>query len=409
MALKLDPITGELVELEDVEGTPAPQVQQPPPPSSINPQVADYLKQKYNLGEFSNENRQKLVDSQDVGMGDRVSAMLAAAGAGFLNKDPFAAGQSVLKSAKADKRQKIEDFDKARDQKMQEFAFDRDLTKAQREDRDDEANQRKIAEMRDPNSERSKAAQQSLIDDYGMDPAVAAKLTAEQAEARIPGIKQKIDREMRERELRLKEQEARSKRKDSKAKGNVSPVSGEPLTDAQKQVDKDYAKQYNEFSAQGASNARITIEQLKKFKKELEEESKKTFEDGGGRIGSMLPDVMRTDQSLVWKRDIPSKANSVLKKLFGGAMSEKDREAESATYYDDMLGPAENAKKLAEKIKQLEMGYENESRKAKYYEKYGTLDGFVAEAGDSEQAPKDETKTINGKTYRKVPGGWEEI
>lgn len=164
------------------------------------------------------------------------------------------------------------------------------------------------------------------------------------------------------------------------------------LTEAEKAVDKSYAKHYNDFSGQGATNARNTIEQLKKFKAELEAESKETFQSGGGRIGSLLPDVLRTDQSLVWKRDIPAKANLVLKKLFGGQLSDDERKSEAQTYYDDMLGPAENAKKLEAKIKQLEDGYKNELNKARYYEKNKTLSGFAS--GNTEIQ-----KTIAKKQY----------
>lgn len=384
MALKLDPITGEMVD------------------DQMDPMVKDYLVKKFDLGDYSDENRKKLQDESKLSLGDRGIAALAALGAGISGRDAGQAGMSMLERTQKEKRQKLEDFEKGRSNKIQEFGLDREATKAEREDA-------LRAERMDPNSPRSRAAQQMLIEDYGMNPDLAAKMTAEQAEARLPGLKDKIDRRFKEREMSIREKEAKFKRDNLPAKGNVSPTSGKPLTEAQKKVDQDYAKHYNEFSGQGAANSRMTIEQLKQFQKELEAEGKNWIQDGGGRIGSMLPDTLRTDQSLIWKKDIPAKANLVLKKLFGGQLSDDERKSESATYYDDMLGPAENAKKLQEKINQLEAGYENESRKAKYYEQHGTLDGFVAEAGGSEQAPKEETKVVNGKTYRKVPGGWEEI
>jgi hypothetical protein len=47
-------------------------------------------------------------------------------------------------------------------------------------------------------------------------------------------------------------------------------------------------------------------------------------------------------------------ADLVLKELFGGQLSDAERESESKTYYNDMMGPEENARILQSKIDQLE-------------------------------------------------------
>jgi hypothetical protein len=271
------------------------------------------------------------------------------------------------------------------------------------------------AGLDDPNSEMSIATRE--IASQVLPGRDLSKFSASQLNSIMPPdkiIALQEQRKAREQSARDAQEERRLKRLDKEEERRqreltpkyVSPLSGKPLSEGQKKVDQDYAKQYNEFSAQGAAKARTTIEQLEEFQRQLEAESKKRFQSGGGRLASILPDVARTDQSIIWKRDIPAKANLVLKDLFGGQLSNDERKSESATYYDDILGPAENAKKLGEKIKQLRAGYENESRKAKYYERFGTLDGFTAESSVDE--PEGEPKGVPmdaPRQPRQIQGG----
>jgi hypothetical protein len=286
-------------------------------------------------------------------------------------------------------RQRVLDTYKQREDQRAQAKFDAEAQDLQRK-------QQERTQYDDPNSDISATTREIAAQVLpGKD---LSKFSATQLNAIMPPDKilalqeQKKMREQTARDAAAARQAAAAKEAEQK---QVSPITKKPLTEGQKKVDQDYAKQYNEFSAKGAATARTTIEQLEEFKRQLEDESKKVIQSGGGRIGSMLPDAMRTDQSIIWKRDIPAKANLVLKDLFGGQLSNDERKSESQTYYDDMLGPKENAKKLGEKIKQLRAGYENESRKAKYYERFGTLDGFSAEASPSEGSSK--IRVSNGK------------
>lgn len=364
--------------------------------------VKENVKQKYGLGEYSPEARQKLVDA-NASAANPIASAFAGFGAGIRGGNVSAAFDSAMAGSQAKTKAKLDAFDKDRENLSKDFAFERDLQKADREDTI-------RAEMQDPNSDRSKAAQAILIEDYGMSPEIATKMTAEMAEARLPGLKMKMDNQFKDRELKIREGEAARKAKESEGKGNVSPVSGKPLTEGQKKVDQDYAKHYNEFSGGGASNAKNTISQLKELQNDLIKEDKEWFGAGGGRFSSMLPDALRDRESIKFKTEIPGKANLVLKKLFGGQLSDAERESEAKTYYNDQLGTKENAELLQKKIESLEQQFESEMAKARYYEQNGTLEGFQIDVGSTEaRGSADQTKTINGKTYRKVEGGWEEI
>lgn len=184
---------------------------------NTSPDLKAALIKKFDLGEYSDENRRKLQEDSKLGLGDRISAALGAAGAGIMGKDATGAGMAILNARKGEKRQALEDFEKGRSGKIQEFSLDRDLTKAEREDRDDAMKQKMLADSKDPSSDRSKSAQAILVEDFGFDPAKAATLTAEQIEARIPTLKGRLDREFRDREatenraLREREFSERSK------------------------------------------------------------------------------------------------------------------------------------------------------------------------------------------------------
>ena len=169
--------------------------------------VKESLKQKYGLGDPSE--RQKLVDA-NASAASPIAAAFAGFGAGLRGGDVASGFKNAMDASQSKTKGALDAFDKARDQKLQDFSHDRSLTKAEQEDK-------KLAEMTDPMSERSKAAQASLIEDYGMSPEVASKLTAEQAEARLPGLKQKLDRQMREREFDERQKDRNLQRESMRA------------------------------------------------------------------------------------------------------------------------------------------------------------------------------------------------
>lgn len=356
--------------------------------------VKGSLRQKYGLDDkYSDSARQKLVQDNQAPEGFNWKAFGVGLGQAIAGKDGAQGAKMVLDREKAQREGKIAEFDKGRSRALEDFDLDRKFSKAEREDKENKRSDDLRAREADPVSEESKLAQDlagRLLP--GRD---FTQMSAQQINKLFPSLskvydaqQQKLAREQaqsnKDREYDLKKSEA-----DRKSKLVTSTPSGKPLTAGQKKVDEDYAKHYNEFSGQGAVNTKSTIDQLKQFKKELEDESKDLIQSGGGNLGPILDtigskignkDLFRDKQSVIWKKDIPAKANLVLKKLFGGQLSDDERKSESATYYDDSLGPAENAKKLEAKIKQLEQGYENEMRKAKHYEKYGTLQEFTGEA-----------------------------
>lgn len=148
-------------------------------------------------------------------------------------------------------------------------------------------------------------------------------------------------------------------------------------SEGQKAVDKKYAVDYNDFTRKGHVNVKNSIEKLEAIATELEKDQG-IGESGGGRIASVLPEVMR-DRDAIRRRDAArNEANSGLKALFPGALSDDERKAASQEFYNDALDNKENAKIIRRKVIDMKMGLNQELAKAKYFENNkGTLEGFT--------------------------------
>lgn len=92
------------------------------------------LKEKYGLNKFSDEERQKLVEENNAAASPIASAF-AGFGAGLRGGNVSDAFDSAMKSSQAKTTAKLNAFDKGRENMARDFAFERDLTKADREDK----------------------------------------------------------------------------------------------------------------------------------------------------------------------------------------------------------------------------------------------------------------------------------
>lgn len=97
-----------------------PSAAQPPPemaPGSapMNPVVKDYISKKFNLGDFSPEKRQALVD-QNSGYDTTgaISGALASLGAAFQGGNSVAAANNVANQRRAARKEDLADFDTGR-------------------------------------------------------------------------------------------------------------------------------------------------------------------------------------------------------------------------------------------------------------------------------------------------------
>lgn len=171
------------------------------------------------------------------------------------------------------------------------------------------------------------------------------------------------------------------------------------LTEGQKAVDRDYAKQYNQFSGKGRENASHAILQLEEMAEELENDSG-FFAAGGGRASS-LDDVFRDRDSIRRRDGTRNFANTTLRELFPGALSDAEREAAAKEYYNDALSNADNAKIIRSKVGQLKNALTSETDKASYFQNNKSLAGYEDTLLTRETNPSKNPKTVkqNGVTY----------
>lgn len=147
------------------------------------------------------------------------------------------------------------------------------------------------------------------------------------------------------------------------------------LSPGEEAADKAFAKDYNNFTSKGFTNAQTAINNLKKISEELKVEGDGYLASGGGRT-SVLPDSMRSRESIRRRNGAGNEAVATLKELFPGSISDGEREASRNAYYDDQLGNKDNAVILDGKIKQLEQSLIDQQAKAAYFSKHGTLKGM---------------------------------
>lgn len=393
MALKLNPITGQmeddglpenyndLAQQEALEQ--APVQPQSPPPIDIN----QYLKDKYGLGnKYSDEARQELVDNSGAGIGGGITAALAALGAGFQGKDSTQAALGTVDSIVKGKQRGIDEFDKGRAAKIQEFKFDQDMSKAQRDEQI-------IADSKDPMSARSKAAQDLLVQDFGFNPELAAKMSAEQIEARIPTLKAKLDREFKEKELserRLDRQAAQQQARDAKDLARQDKMEKEARP-SEKQV-----KEFTEFD-----NALDHIEKIRFNKKS---------QDTGpvSAAQSKIAQFFGIDdaEKSAFKADVGEQLAQYIKSISGGAVTNEER----ADLMKNIPSVSDNDDTFNKKLDALESRLADKRRNhLTNTRKSGkNVSEFEREPSRPDNGKKEpETKVVNGKTYRRVNGGWE--
>ena len=189
----------------------------------------------------------------------------------------------------------------------------------------------------------------------------------------------KAEREMRkdERDFGLKKEDLEIKKANAilarqrEARKEISDLSA-----AQKKVDADYAVRYNDFVSKGANNAANSIAKMERLAAEMEADTGFIEKAGGGRISSVLPDFLRARDSIRRRDEARNYANVTLKELFGGQLSDAEREAAAKEYYNDALDNKANAAILRQKIKELKDNYNIQMQQAAYFERFGTLKGF---------------------------------
>ena len=183
--------------------------------------------------------------------------------------------------------------------------------------------------------------------------------------------------DLKEKEMRLKGRELAAK--DGKASGAL---------EGRKALDKDYAKDYNDWTTNSRNAATKNLERLREARAALKADPSLT----GPGVG-LLPDAVRnfTNENAVLTRDkVRAAAQGALKATLGSAFTEKEGERIMNQSYNEKLSPEANLDLIDKAINEIEGNMSNADLKANYFQKNGSLNGLdvLGSSGQSQVAAR---------------------
>lgn len=200
-----------------------------------------------------------------------------------------------------------------------------------------------------------------------------------------------------------------------KMKQMESKSSKPELSEGQKTLDRDFAKEVSNLDNQGGfATIDKSLKQLEKVKTLLSSDSK-----ASGPLIGLLPKAARdilVPQSGKAQDAIQDVVMSTLRPILGAQFTEEEGKRVVANTFNERLSPKENLRRL--ELLQQTLKEQAAAKKAsvEYFKKNGgSLLGYqgpqpISNADDLQstlaQKAGVEIKQVNGKTYQKVEGGW---
>lgn len=155
-------------------------------------------------------------------------------------------------------------------------------------------------------------------------------------------------------------------------------ITKKPITKGQEALDKAFAKDYQEYVAQGGySDIEKQIDQLEGAVKELESGKELT-----GSFTGNIPDILQTSinpEAVSVREEVEEVVQRNLRLILGAQFTEKEGERLIARAYNPRLSEEENAKRVKRLMEQMKKAAKAKQRAARYFEENGTLTGFEGE------------------------------
>jgi len=175
------------------------------------------------------------------------------------------------------------------------------------------------------------------------------------------------------------------------------------MTEGRKAVDKDFAKDYNEWTAGAQASVDKNLQRLEEAKAVLKKRQNDLF-GTSGRITGNLPDFVRSEESKRIRQDVQSAAQGALRATLGAQFTENEGKRIMNMSYDETLSPEENIRKIDMAMNELKTQKAQKQAKTKYFEENGTLAGYkdsgsMSPASKSPNKAQPKTVTQNGHVY----------
>jgi AAA15 family ATPase/GTPase len=224
----------------------------------------------------------------------------------------------------------------------------------------------------DPNSDASKSFRQML---ESVAPDIAAQYKANGLFDKIAaGDYDKIYQPLALREnIKSREQMAKenaANRKELQDQKLQAKKDNEPMSFGIKELDKQFAKDYNEWTGSGKAAYDKSLSRLKQARIDLAESGV------GGRFQGQLNDALLPEKLKTIRDDVHAAAVTGLKAALGSQFTEREGTRIQGYSFNQTLSPAENLKKIDLAIKELEDARVAKEAKVKQFEAKGSLEGF---------------------------------
>lgn len=187
------------------------------------------------------------------------------------------------------------------------------------------------------------------------------------------------------------------------AKLNKATVGGAGKTEGTVALDKDFAKDYNDWTSGGANTAQTEINKLKSVADSLKNREVTT----GGMTG-LLGDRLTSNNVLKARADVQSTVMNSLKAILGAQFTEKEGDRIIKNTWNEADSTENNLARINRLVGDLEAQARAKGAKGEYFQKYGTLSGFgtnnqnVASAAPQPAAEK----VWQGVRYVQRDGNW---
>lgn len=166
----------------------------------------------------------------------------------------------------------------------------------------------------------------------------------------------------------------------------------------QKELDKQAAKEYQDWSSGGDKIARNEIGKLASVVDKLKNNKVTT----GGLTG-LFPDQLTSNNILSARADVQSSIMGSLRALLGAQFTEKEGERVIKNTWNEADSTENNVKRLSRLVEDLHNKANDRTQKAKYFESTkGTLRGYKNSAPPQENSagPYGDTVEKDGKMYK---------
>jgi len=164
-----------------------------------------------------------------------------------------------------------------------------------------------------------------------------------------------------------------AKREESGSRGALAKT----LSPGEKKLDQEFAKDFNQFQAQGGfADAEKGIQQLEEVSNAL----KSGTDTLTGPVLSLLPDAARKrflPKSALTQQAVEEVVQRNLRLVLGAQFTEKEGVRLIERAFDPALSEEENAVKVDRLLAQMKNALEAKKVAGAHFQKFGTLRGFV--------------------------------